>query len=170
MKLVSLTSTSRVDCRGMIRSSSRAAIAPPKPPPAMTTFQAMESNLALCNNLLQSFRTHFPVPAPARRRLGRDRPGGQQLQPELLPDHAVDLAPVGAALGLAHDGPDDRADRLLVAVTDLLGGCGVGVDRGGDYRLQLAAVGNLGQALALDDGGRVAALRHQDRQHRLAAA
>src|SRR3954464_4899906 len=41
MKLVSLTSISRADWFGSSRSSSRAAAAPAKPPPAMTTFQAM---------------------------------------------------------------------------------------------------------------------------------
>src|SRR3954447_15561154 len=70
MKLTSLTSVSRVDCGGTIRSSSRAAIAPPNPPPAMTTFQAMGPNLAPCNKMLQSayialspepIRVHFAV-------------------------------------------------------------------------------------------------------------
>ena len=60
---------------------------------------------------------------------------------ELRADQAVDLAAVGAALGLAHDGADDGADRLAVAGADLLGGLGVGLDRGGDDRLQLAVVG-----------------------------
>ena len=80
----------------MIRSSSRAAIAPPKPPPAMTTFQAMRPQLALCNNVVTK----------CSKRTSR-------LCRSLLLDQAVDLAAVGAALGLLHHGADDRADRLL---------------------------------------------------------
>src|SRR5680860_455455 len=89
---------------------------------------------------------------------------------ELLPDQAGYLAAVGAALGLLHHGADDRADRLAVAAADLLGGLGVGLDRGGDDRVELAAVGDLGEALAVDDRLRVAALGDQGRQHLLAAA
>src|ERR1700679_3891466 len=91
--------------------------------------------------------------------------------PQLLPDQAVDLAAVGAALGLLHHGADDRADRLAVAGADLLGGFRVGLDCRRDDRLQLAAVrGHLGEALALDDRGRVAALGDQGRENGLAAA
>src|SRR4051794_17739080 len=80
------------------------------------------------------------------------------LDAELLPDQAGDLSPVGTTLGLLHDRADDGADRLAVAGLDLLGGGGVGLDRGGDDALELAAVGDLGEALARDDRRRVAAL------------
>src|SRR3954469_16454474 len=89
---------------------------------------------------------------------------------ELLPDQAVDLAAVGPALGLPHHGADDGADRLTVAGADLLGSLGVGLDRGGDDRLELTAVGDLGEALALDDRSRVTTLRDKGRQDSLAAS
>src|SRR5436190_1268947 len=73
------------------------------------------------------------------------------LAPKLLLDQAVDLAAVGAALGLLHHRTDDRADGLLIAGTNLLGRLGICLDRGGDDRLQLAAVGDLSKALMLDD-------------------
>src|SRR5688572_29303761 len=76
---------------------------------------------------------------------------------EPLADQARDLAAVGAALGVAHDRPDDRADRLAVAGADLLGGLGVRLDRGVDPLLQLAAVGDRGQSLALHDLGGISA-------------
>src|ERR1700722_1563653 len=47
------------------------------------------------------------------------------LDAELLVDQACDLGAVGAALGLAHDVADDRADGLGVAVAHALGGVGV---------------------------------------------
>src|SRR4051794_36770140 len=98
--------------------------------------------------------------AGRRESLGRwpgAAPGSGRAQP--LADEARDLAPVGGPLGLAHHGADDRADRLWIAGADLLGGDGLGLDRRGDDRLQLARVRHLCQAFTLDDRLGVAALR-----------
>ena len=53
---------------------------------------------------------------------------------ELLVHKARDVVAVGAALGLAHDVADDRADRLGVAPLDALGSVGVGGQGSGDDR------------------------------------
>src|SRR4051794_36701705 len=61
----------------------------------------------------------------SRRRMYRERPGAPKLagrsQPELLASDAGDLFAVGAAAGLLHHVPDDDADRLHVARTQLVG-------------------------------------------------
>src|SRR6266511_2613246 len=145
MKLTSLTRTRRAACRGSRRSSLCAAEAPPKPPPTMTTFQATRPVLHLVTSCYKC--------------------GLTLAQAKLCPNQPRDFAPIRAALGLAHHGPHNRADRLRVAAPDLLGRAGLGLDRALDDGLQLARVRHLPEALALDDLGRVAALRHQRRQH-----
>ena len=54
-------------------------------------------------------------------------------------DQARDLAPVRAALGLAHDETHEGPDRLLVAGAHTLGGLGIRLDRPVDDRLELVA-------------------------------
>src|ERR1044072_8269354 len=95
---------------------------------------------------------HAVILAPTLRQ-GDSRVKSHDSAAQLLLDQPVYLAAVCAALGLLHHGTDDGADRLAVAGADLLGSLWVGLDRGGDYRLQLAAIGDLGEALALDDRG-----------------
>src|SRR3954452_16258205 len=70
---------------------------------------------------------------------------------ELLAQQAVDLAAVGAALGLAHDRADERADRLRVAAAHALGDVGVRLDHARDDGGELVAVAHRAEALALDD-------------------
>jgi hypothetical protein len=53
------------------------------------------------------------------------RVSGAELDPELLVNEPRDLAAIGAPLRLAHDGPNDRPDRLRIAATHTLGGVGV---------------------------------------------
>src|SRR3954452_6659436 len=78
--------------------------------------------------------------------------------PQLLADQPAHLAAVRAALGLLHHRADDHPGRLRVAGAHLLGGLRIGLDRGGDDRLELAAVRDLSEALALDQLLGVAAL------------
>ena len=59
---------------------------------------------------------------------------------QLLVDEPGDLGPVGAALGLAHHVPHDRADRLRIARPHALRGVGVGLKRGRNHRGQLVQV------------------------------
>src|SRR3954447_6076574 len=61
------------------------------------------------------------------------------LQTQLLAHEAVDLTAVGAALRLAHDEADDRADRLGLAALELLDGLRVGLERTVDDALELVA-------------------------------
>ena len=92
-------------------------------------------------------------------------------EPELLAHDARDLGAVGAPLRLAHDVADDRADRLHVAGLDLLGGVGVGGERGLDDRVQrVVAAGHRAEALGLDDRGRVAAVGDEPVEHELGVA
>ena len=120
MKLVSLTSTSRADCFGITRSSSPRRRRPSESTTGDDDVPGHSPNVALCNNLLQS-ATELGTLGP--------RPA-ESSSPSCSLDQAVDLAAVGAALGLRHHGADDGADRLAVAGADLLGGLGVGGDRG----------------------------------------
>src|SRR3954452_643625 len=74
---------------------------------------------------------------------------GGGLDPELLADQPVDLATIGAALGLAHHRSDERAHRLGVAAADALDDVLVlGDDLGDDLR-ELAGVLHDRQALGL---------------------
>src|SRR3954469_17367833 len=57
--------------------------------------------------------------------LGDLASGASYARVEALLNHALDLAAVGPALGLAHHGADDGADRLALARLDLLHGGGV---------------------------------------------
>src|SRR3954469_8958622 len=90
--------------------------------------------------------------------------------PQLLADQAIDLAAVGAALGLAHDGADQGAHGLRVAAADALRDVRIVGDHLGDDVGQLIAGLHRGEALALDDRGRVAALGHQAVEHLTAGA
>ena len=132
MKLISLTSISRADCFGIDLLQLPRGRRPSESTTGDDDVPGHAPNVALCNNVLQSAQTAHRY---ERYRALSDA--------ELLPDQAVDLAAVGAALGLLHHGADDGADRLAVAGADLLGGLGVGLDRGGDDRLQLAVVGDI---------------------------
>src|SRR6266516_37702 len=78
------------------------------------------------------------------------------IQTELFADQTHNLAPVGAAVRLPHDSPDDRADRLRVAGLDLLGGRPLCFDRPLDDRLELAGVRDRCQLTRLDDLLRIA--------------
>src|SRR2546423_9024351 len=64
------------------------------------------------------------LPGAATAALRRSAPLGKPLQDQ--PSH---LAAVGPTLGLSHNGPNQRTDRLHVAGADLLGGLGVAGDR-----------------------------------------
>src|SRR3954471_2267016 len=86
------------------------------------------------------------------------RPPNRRLQAELGPHDPRDLAAVGAALRLAHHEADDHADRLHVALAQLLDDVGVRVERLLDDRLQRVAAADRAEALALDDPLGVAAL------------
>src|SRR3954449_13359453 len=90
---------------------------------------------------------------------------GWRLDPKLLADQPVDLATIGAALGLAHHRSDERAHRLGVAAADALDDVLVLGDHLGDDVRQLVAALHRRQALALDDRRRVAALGHQLVEH-----
>src|SRR6476619_7501933 len=79
------------------------------------------------------------------------------LRPDLLPDQALNLAPVGAALGLAHHPADNRADGLVVAGADLLDRVSVVGQGLFDDVAQLVAAG-LRQTALPDDRRGVTAL------------
>ena len=68
---------------------------------------------------------------------GRAAGAARASDAELLVDQARDLGAVGAAFRLAHHLPDDRADRLGVAVAHALRRVGVGRQRRRDDRRQL---------------------------------
>src|SRR3954447_1192581 len=89
------------------------------------------------------------------------------LQTQLLAHEAVDLAAVGAALGLAHHEADDRSDRLGLAALELLHGLRIRLERAVDDALELVGPGHAERAL-LDDPLGVAPLRRQNVQHGLA--
>src|SRR5215468_11135793 len=76
MKFVSLTSVTVALWCGSLRSSRRAAVSPPKPPPRITTFQAMRPRLPL-EQQRRPFAAVAPValgePVAAER--GRDLAG-----------------------------------------------------------------------------------------------
>src|SRR4051794_4185912 len=92
----------------------------------------------------------------ARRTLRREACG--PLEPELLAHDPRDLAAVGAALRLAHDEADDHADRLHVALSQLVDDIGVRVEGLLHDRLERVAAADRAEALALHDRARVAAL------------
>ena len=59
---------------------------------------------------------HRPKHAPGpHRTTGFAEPPAAPLGADSLAHHALNLAAVGSALRLAHDGADDRADRLALA-------------------------------------------------------
>src|SRR3954471_5556497 len=89
-------------------------------------------------------------------------------QSEPLANQLRDRAAVGSSLRLLHHRADDSADRLLVALAHLLRGLGFGLDRAIDDALQLGGVGDLRQAFALDDLGRLPAVGDQLREDLLA--
>src|SRR3989440_8683455 len=90
------------------------------------------------------------------------------LHAELLADQAGDLAPVRTALGLPHDGADQRADRLRVAAAHLVGRVGVRLDRARDDLGQLAVLSSdRRQVLGFDDRRGVAPLGHETGEHLL---
>src|SRR5512132_339544 len=82
-------------------------------------------------------------------------------EPELLANDARHLAAVGAALRLAHDEPNDDADRLHVPLPQLLDDVRVRVERLLDDRLERLAAADRAEALLLDDRPRVAPLGHE---------
>src|SRR5512132_290300 len=65
----------------------------------------------------------------------------------------ADQLGVGPAAGLAHDLADHGPEHAPLAAPELVGQVGVGGHHPLDHGLQLGSVGDLGQALALDNGG-----------------
>src|SRR5918994_5337452 len=148
MKLTSLTSCRRADCLGSRDSSLRAAVAPANPPPAITT---LEATTQVCRA------------DDASERLLQASLGTQTRADQLL-----HCAAVGSALSLLPDRAHDAPDRLGVALSDLLGGLRLRLDRSVDDRLELARVRDLRESLAFDHRLRVAALGHEPGKHLLA--
>src|SRR4051812_49733232 len=85
---------------------------------------------------------------------------------QLLPDQAVHLAAVRAALRLAHHEADDGADGLALATAQLLDRLRVGLERPLHDRLELVRAREPERAL-LDDRLGVAAVRGEHVEHLL---
>ena len=100
MKLTSVTSVTFAACGGSARSSLRAAYSPPKPPPRITTFQAMAGCYAR-DELRRTARRSRCRPRSSRRRAGprrRTRPASSAASaqaPRRLGDglHALEQEP-----------------------------------------------------------------------------
>src|SRR3954469_13547383 len=137
MKLTSLTSVIRALWLGRTRSSVRAAYSPPKPPPAMTTFQAMRDRLTpgqrgVCLPAVEGDRRDGQAVEGREDRLDEDHRhdvsdgvvdqvleqlldhARQDDQDDVDDDDAQERAPYGrdaAAHGLLHAGPVDLRER-----------------------------------------------------------
>src|SRR3954469_25750086 len=110
---------------------------------------ALSATLPLCTYVLTSWKpaassaarsspigTLLWPPTLMPRRSAMCRVIGRgALQPELLAHDARHLAAIGAALRLPHDEADDHADRLHVALAELLDHVAVRVERLLDDRL-----------------------------------
>src|SRR3954451_11754329 len=114
----------------------------------------------------------LPSPRSARRRRpgpAPERAGGaaRGLQPQLLAHDPRDLATVGAALRLAHDEPDDHADRLHVALAQLLDDVRIGLEGPPDDRLERVAAPDTAEPPGPDGRARVPALGDEPVEHLL---
>src|SRR5690349_19171975 len=143
-------STSRVSLAGrLIRGRRRSATRPSgnSARPTSARERARSSDFINCR---------YPPGRAAMRWI--------RLRADSLPDKALHFLAVGAALGLAHDRPHQRADRLLVARPDLLDGVRVGLDGARDDRLELVIAGHRHAAVVHDLRG-VAPLLHEHAEH-----
>src|SRR5215218_10176397 len=109
MKLTSLTSVTLALWCGSLRSRRRAAVRPPKPPPRMSTFQAMPWTLAV-----EPQRAPFAGGASLRLAQAVARERGGDLVALLAQEAGDDQRPgrAGHDLGdVEQERPDEVGDR-----------------------------------------------------------
>src|SRR5690348_7101913 len=123
MKLTSLTSVTFALCGGSFRSRRRAAVSPPKPPPRMSTFQAMVVEATRSARFrgrrarrarplwAQQERRPFPRRAPRRLAQAVGGEGGGDLR-RLLAQQPRDDEPLGRPGEAPGDLEQQRADEV----------------------------------------------------------
>src|SRR5665811_873514 len=85
-----------------------------------------------------------------------------RLDAQMLPQQFVDHLGIRLALGLLHDLAHEEAENAVASLPELLGRSWVGLDDGGDHRLQLARVGDLSHPPVRDDGGGISSGLHHE--------